>query len=1359
MLVQRNVSINAMNEYNQTAMHFACQNGYFEIANYLISINCNVNLVDNYGNAPIHYALDKFVYECSKNELYKDENKKLKILDSTKFRTAENIVKNMFFKVLIGEYKDWIKSATNFKKFFKRLIEQNSEFNETIIEEQKENIIKRIEELYKNINKPSDNDILKIINESKDFFTKLYDNYKINDLSITNYDLIIDEFINNAEEKRKKIFKKYESELKIINDTHLESIITEIKNIVTDYYININAPYYYALYLKNKVIPTAKKKNKSIVADLGSLEKKINDDFIKKLPDISIEFKYYNFSVKKHVTLDKDNFEIDDDIKTSSESMDYDKYNKTDNNNDKYVNLDIYYMVVLIYKYIDIIKNELSKFINIDDNIKLLKFILYCSQLIYEYVFNLINNLMLLTDQLNEIKNLDEHQQNFESIIDNVNELTSKDQNLEKYLDMGIEINSKFEESIKKIKDKEYINTNNKIYEYLYNIINSICNIVEIVNELISNTYYSKYLEYLKKNLASQEIDNFFTKKFLFKNILPQTFNEYIIKYGNDIKKETPATNNTNNTIKNDTLKKLFINIKEFKFNSEYDFYKKKNKNDRRIEHDIIEIDNNSKNKIEKKKISNNAKDILSISDDSSKSITYDIKHMLYNSENHFMYTQEKGKYTIDTSLEIPSICLYDIQELITISIIYFFNRINNKIVNNDKKKLSDFINNILTEINESEQLNSTQKKMYNETLINIEKSDELTEELFSNFFLTLINTNLEIMVNFNINKQIKEMIDLISNKYSLKIKNNEINTEDNDDLENLNNTKMLQEIFKKNKEADFLDILNADSIILQSGIITSGNDEKKLILNKCYSEKKIDKFISVNNLDIKIEDLNGNNIINRLIDQYNIYGIKKILEQPRLKLLKTFKNSKLQTPKDYVLEAIKNVQNTYNFDIFNNRIEKYAEDLQNILTTNPNFGELLLDTEQKLVQNLILNSIYLFCECLWLKMYDMIGELTITDITNIKEIIKKYKNITIEEQLLINTFDNNDAIKLLNSFINNDLEESIKSSIQELEEKNNKLDKKNKELDEVKKNKNTLMSNSDIDKVITKNTSKITENNKKIKDLNDFLTNNKSTIGKKLDAKIKIIKTKFSKTDLIINYNIDFEKYQLLVKDDLTTFYSKIIKLLNDKNKINNIGICNFNLLLFNIDYSKFNTNEIKAISNYYNFIINNIYADFSDFDLYEDSEYNYVNQYMINIIKVNTQSILIYEMLNALINYGLEEIKDTATKEEVIESLNPENSDYKILYDISETLMKIVLYEKLQIKNPEIKYEEVDILKDNLLKAFTRILNIPENENYEKIINFYIFIYENIAHNTYEELIKLLTESKKISIYSEILTILNSP
>ena len=144
---------------------------------------------------------------------------------------------------------------------------------------------------------------LKSKSVARDFFTKLYDNYKINDLSITNYDLIIDEFINNAEEKRKKLFKKYENELKIINDTHLENIITEIKNIVTDYYINVNAPYYYALYLTEHVLvkaataATAAKK-KSFAAKLVSLNNNIESNFIDKLADINIEFKYYIFSVR-----------------------------------------------------------------------------------------------------------------------------------------------------------------------------------------------------------------------------------------------------------------------------------------------------------------------------------------------------------------------------------------------------------------------------------------------------------------------------------------------------------------------------------------------------------------------------------------------------------------------------------------------------------------------------------------------------------------------------------------------------------------------------------------------------------------------------------------------------------------------------------------------------------------------------------------------------------------------------------------------------------------------------------------------------------------------------------------------------
>ena len=61
-LVLKNVSINAMNEYNQTGLHLASQRGFYEIIDYFISLKSDFNKIDNYGNGPLHYLIDNFVF-------------------------------------------------------------------------------------------------------------------------------------------------------------------------------------------------------------------------------------------------------------------------------------------------------------------------------------------------------------------------------------------------------------------------------------------------------------------------------------------------------------------------------------------------------------------------------------------------------------------------------------------------------------------------------------------------------------------------------------------------------------------------------------------------------------------------------------------------------------------------------------------------------------------------------------------------------------------------------------------------------------------------------------------------------------------------------------------------------------------------------------------------------------------------------------------------------------------------------------------------------------------------------------------------------------------------------------------------
>ncbi len=77
-LVHKNVSINAMNEYNQIPMHLASKSGYYDIIDYLITLKSDFNKIDNYGNGSIHYLIDNFVSDCKEGEYFKFSNKKIK---------------------------------------------------------------------------------------------------------------------------------------------------------------------------------------------------------------------------------------------------------------------------------------------------------------------------------------------------------------------------------------------------------------------------------------------------------------------------------------------------------------------------------------------------------------------------------------------------------------------------------------------------------------------------------------------------------------------------------------------------------------------------------------------------------------------------------------------------------------------------------------------------------------------------------------------------------------------------------------------------------------------------------------------------------------------------------------------------------------------------------------------------------------------------------------------------------------------------------------------------------------------------------------------------------------------------------
>ena len=208
-------------------------------------------------------------------------------------------------------------------------------------------------------------------------------------------------------------------------------------------------------------------------------------------------------------------------------------------------------------------------------------------------------------------------------------------------------------------------------------------------------------------------------------------------------------------------------------------------------------------------------------------------------------------------------------------------------------------------------------------------------------------------------------------------------------------------------------------------------------------------------------------------------------------------------------------------------------------------------------------------------------------------------------------------------------------------------------------------------------------------------------------------------------------------------------------------IRIKKFWLLIIDIDYSKLSSEETQLLNLYYTNVINNLYAEFEDFEKYEDIEYNTVFQSMLNIIKINVINIIGRELYTSLLLFA----SDNGNIEAI--SSNPDfGSIENILLEDIDELLKTSIYEKLNVKNPDKIINNTDILVNKLISDYNSNLNPSElanlsdglsaNEELSKMIQFYKTIGENIALNIYDELKGLLTNMKKISLLLEIIDLL---
>lgn len=636
------------------------------------------------------------------------------------------------------------------------------------------------------------------------------------------------------------------------------------------------------------------------------------------------------------------------------------------------------------------------------------------------------------------------------------------------------------------------------------------------------------------------------------------------------------------------------------------------------------------------------------------------------------------------------------------------------------------------------------------------------------NYLLDNIKTFVKIIVNTQINKEIEKILEQINlNQYSTL--NNKIIIEKSAQIDLFNNK--LSNIKLKYNQLDNIvnDIIknstnptleyNQLARIMGNNVVNKNS--KKILENKCLNVKKTEDLLSIDFFDYKVLDINGNTIINRLIDQYNLYGIEKII---KLKpFLSTYKNNNNQTPIEYLSNAISNIQNEYHEKQFEQRIKKYSIILTNLVESNESFKNISINNSENLVKEIITNSIYLFNEIMWLKLYEYPSGWENIDKKKLKNILK-----INGEKLLISTFDINIDIKMFVENTKQNLGEKLNLYTNQLEENINNYKNKINQYKYDKYNKladpNDLTNLIDASGNLIKKYEDLENENNNIKNAYlTFIKDLNDKVEKETKPHVEKILNEYKDKKLIKFINIDWDNYEQMVFK-LDSNYLNIIKILNDgiKTKYKNENIIsNFLLCIIKNDIN--NTNVDLSISKYFNVIFDSIFADYWDLDKYEDSEYNVLNKSILEILNINVVGIVSNELFNSFVNFIIQKNIYTDEIKNKIDSIK--NTTTKITNTIINSI-KTFLYDcvivKLDKKNPEkFTYVDLETQKKNIINELNHLIgnNLDSDDMNElnKIINFNQFLCENISYNCFEEITKILYDCKKMSIYYKIHNVLN--
>ena len=726
---------------------------------------------------------------------------------------------------------------------------------------------------------------------------------------------------------------------------------------------------------------------------------------------------------------------------------------------------------------------------------------------------------------------------------------------------------------------------------------------------------------------------------------------------------------------------------------------------------------------------------------------------------NNTMYWYKKTNDFVVLTENIPLVSLEHVKQLIQI--------IGFKIMELIDGKLKDIIKNTIKNLH-GKNIPDKIVKNIEKTLDYLEKNDILLKKVIIDKLIIFLNSYIKILINEEINSLVQEIFikdvlkDLVDkNLLALPYKSLPQNKDLVNDISKFYNTQlhkytidtMIPKILSEDTSGIFKSI--TDALIDLNGASFVETGKRKLLLNKCVADNRVDilKDTLLNKINLRTLDRNGNTILNRLIDQYNEYAISKVLELD--KELYTYKNNRGQNSIEYLFEVLNKSNSNYTWEALNKRIKIYESDLQVWIKSENDFGDIELDESKHMIYNIILNSLYLFNESMWLILLKAPYGWKYEDKIKLKDIIKKQLKYDIEENLLIKSLTDSDKKTLKGKSEIIVLNNKIDNFINALETEIAELENTNKQLEEEKKT--TKLGKKDINVIINKNNNTIVQKTKEIVNLKKTIVETKD-----FNTKLDSIFTKIETTDLIKEMNIEWKVYDSLVLDNIWNYYLPIVDVINNKNtNVNQKYISYYNYSLLNLDYNSLDEAEIQVLINYYTKIINNVYGDYYDLEKYEDSEFNYINDTILNIIYLNVVNVIEIEMFSGIIGYISSKYTNNAMVKEIIEKYK--DPRVTTILEIINNLLKTAVWNKLDMKNKDYpqNYTDSSVYEDELKSNIKTIFILSDSEDDEKFIEniakFYKGLVENVSFNINNEIVNLLNDMKKNSLLFGILNLIN--